>query len=104
MPVDMQRARREGMRWYLLLAMHRGEPVGAGDLILKTIIDDIYENVTVNELHTQMSYLEKCELISLEKTPTHKWHGKLTAVGVNFVEYNADDIDGIKRPPHASSW
>lgn len=104
MPIDMNKSRREGMRWYVLLALHRGEPVGCGDTMLRDIMDDIYDSVTPNELQQQLNYLERCLLVTIERSPLNKWHGKLTAAGIDFVEYVSDDRKGIKRPKPATSW
>lgn len=98
MPINIEKSRREGMRWYLLVAMHRGEPLGCGDTMLKTIMDDIYGDVSPVELHTQMSYLAKRKMIKLTKSPVGHWHGRCTALGVDIVDYTVDCRAGIARP------
>ncbi|WP_019672294.1 hypothetical protein [Psychrobacter lutiphocae] len=102
MTIDLQKSRREGMRWYLLVAMHRGEPLGCSDHILKTIMDDIYGKVTPSELHQQLSYLEKKQTVTVTKSPDGHWHGRLTAVGIDIVDYTVDCPAGIARP--AKYW
>lgn len=102
MPIDLDKSRREGMRWYLLVAMHRAEPLGCGDVMLKTIMDDIYGEVTPTELHQQLSYLEKRKMVMLTKNPDGHWHGRCTALGIDVVDYTADCRAGIARP--AKYW
>ncbi len=72
--------------------------------MLRDIMDDIYDSVTPSELHNQLNYLEQCTLATIKRDPTGTWHGKLTAAGIDFVEYVSDDRKGIKRPKPATSW
>ncbi len=98
MSIDIAKARREGMRWYMLQAIHRGEPVGCGDRALLTIMGDIYTGVTPSELQQQMSYLEKRKMIEIVKQPDGHWHGRCTALGIDVVDYTVDCHAGIARP------
>ena len=86
------------MRWYLLVAMQRAEPLGCSDVMLKSIMDDIYGEVSPTELHQQLSYLEKRKMVTLIKNPSGHWHGRCTALGVDVVDYTVDCRAGIARP------
>lgn len=101
--VDMDKVRRETMRWQLLFTLHVGEPVGAGDVMLKSVVDEIlHPPVTPIELHQQLGYLEKCELCTIDRDHHGHWHARLTAYGVNVVEYAVACPEGIKQP--AKYW
>lgn len=98
MPIDIEKSRREGMRWYLLVAMNRAEPLGCADAMLKTIMDDIYGDVTPSELHQQLSYLEKRKMVEITKKTDGHWHGRCTALGIDIVDYTVECRAGIARP------
>lgn len=98
MEINIQKPRREGMRWYLIVAMHRAEPLGCGDVMLKSIMDEIYGNTTPTELHQQLSYLEKRKLVTVDKKPDGHWHSRLTALGIDIAEYTVECREGIARP------
>ena len=95
---DLQKARREGMRWQLLNALNKARPVGAMDVLLLDVMGAIYNGVTPNELHTQLEYLADRELVKLDKKPDGHWHSQLTHHGVDVVEYTVDCRTGIARP------
>ncbi len=98
MSIDMQKARREGMRWYLLLALNNARPLGATDVLLMQIVGDIYERTTPIELHQQLDYLASRKMVELDKKPDGHWHAKLTSLGVDVAEYTVECREGIARP------
>ncbi|MBK0062399.1 MULTISPECIES: hypothetical protein [unclassified Acinetobacter] len=96
---DIEKARREGMRWQLLNALNKGRPIGAMDVLLLSVMQDLYSDCTVNELHTQLEYLDDRKLIEIVKKPDGHWFSKLTHYGIDIVEYTVDCYPGIARPP-----
>lgn len=96
--LDIQKARREGMRWYLIMALNNARPIGALDTLLLQILQAVYQRVTPNELHQQLDYLEGRKMVLIDKQPNGHWHAKLTALGVDVAEYTTDCRDGIARP------
>lgn len=98
MSVDLHKVRRESMRWHLLNALDKARPLGALDVLLLDVVRCIYADVTVNELHTQMDYLSGLSLMAITKQPDGHWHGKLTTLGINVVEYACDCPVGVARP------
>lgn len=95
---DVQRARREGMRWQLMNALNKARPVGCMDVLLLDVMGAIYQGVTPNELHTQLEYLADRGLVKVDKKPDGHWHSSLTHDGVDVVEYTVDCCAGIARP------
>lgn len=99
---DLQKARREGMRWQLLNALNKARPIGAMDVLLLDVMGAIYQGVTANELHSQLDYLADHNMVDVKKQPDGHWHSKLTHEGVDVVEYTTDCPAGIARP--AKYW
>lgn len=99
---DIAKARRESMRWQLLNALNKARPIGAMDVLLLSVMQEIYADCSVNELHSQLEYLADRKLIEIKKQPDGHWHNKLTHYGVDIVEYTVDCYAGIARP--AKYW
>lgn len=99
MSVDLLKVRRESMRWHLLNALDKARPIGALDILLLDIIRCIYTDVTANELHQQLDYLQGHGLIEIIKQHDGHWHAKLNHHGIDVVEYTAVCPAGIARPP-----
>ena len=99
---DLAKARREGMRWNLLNALHKARPIGAMDVLLLDVMRSIYPDSTANELQCQLDYLADRELIVVTKKPDGHWHSKLARYGTDLVEYTVDCEPGIARP--AKYW
>lgn len=95
---DMQKVRRESMRWQLLNALNKARPIGANDVLLLSVMQCIYPDCTVKELHTQLEYLQDRKLVEVVKQPDGHWFSKLTHYGVDIVEYTVDCFAGIARP------
>lgn len=98
MSIDLQRNRREAMRWHLMNALDKARPIGALDVLLLDVMRSIYVDTTANELHQQLDYLADRKLVHIEKQPTGHWHSCLTSLGVDVVEYTVDCNAGIARP------
>lgn len=96
--LEIAKARREGMRWYLLTVLHKARPIGSKDVMLLNVIGAIYDGVTPNELHCELEYLENRKLVKIDKAPIGHWHSELTHHGVDVVEYTVDCYPGIARP------
>lgn len=95
---DLIKARRESMRWQLLNALNKARPIGALDVLLLSVMQAIYADCTVKELHTELEYLEDRKLVEIIKQPDGHWNSKLTHYGVDIVEYTVDCFAGIARP------
>lgn len=95
---DLEKARREGTRWLLLISLNRARPIGCLDAILLDVVNAIYPRTTPVELHSQLEYLENKKLVDIDKKPDGHWHTKLNDVGVDVVEYAIDCPAGIARP------
>jgi len=97
-PFDMEKARREGMRWIVLLTLNNARPVGAYENLITTVVQSEYPDVTPLELRKELDYLEDRKLVELRKEPTGRWFAELTRHGTDVAEYTVDCEPGIARP------
>jgi len=97
-PLDPARARRELIRWYLLLAIYHARPEAAVEAILEGTLRTLYADITALEIRQQLDYLAHRELISVRKEPSGRWWAELSSTGVDVVEYTVDCAPGIGRP------
>lgn len=98
MTPDMEKARRENLRWLILLALNAAQPVGASEQVLSAAIAPMLPDLTTLELRRNMDYLHSRELLALSGRESPQWFGKLTRHGVDVVEYAVPCDPGIARP------
>ena len=95
------RARREQLRWLVLYVLSQFPQVGCNEVSLNYMVGAVegLERLTRDELRAAMMYLNERELIRLEHGDhVVHWHGKLTRVGFDVVEYVVPCEPGIARP------
>jgi len=97
--IDPQKARREGMRWNILKALHMAAPYTSSEDFLLDIMRGIYPNATQDEVRKQLDYLADRELIELRREPAGTWFADIDRHGTDIVEYAIDCEPGIARPP-----
>ncbi|WP_420598626.1 cytoplasmic protein [Neptuniibacter sp.] len=95
---DIERARRESIRWLILLALNNARPIGAGERLILTIAQAEYPDVTEHEMRRELDYLEDRKLVDINKKPSGQWHAELTRCGTDIAEYTIDCGPGIARP------
>ena len=96
---DLVKARREAVRWLILLTLNAARPVGANELIIFTCVHDEQPDVTPHEVRREMDYLAERGLVTVTCRDCPSWFGKLTRDGIDVVEYTATCDAGIARPP-----
>lgn len=96
--MDMERIRRENIRWHILVAANSGSPHAVAETLLLSAIQSIPVECTALELRKQLDYLEDRKLLELERHEGAPWTATLTRHGVDFVEYTIDAEPGIARP------
>ncbi len=99
--IDLEKAKRENLRWQLLAALNAARPVGASEQILLTAVRGVINDVTQLQLRRELDYLECRKLIRITGKDSPAWHGELTRDGVDVVEYTVPCDAGIARP---SKW
>ncbi|PID48446.1 MAG: hypothetical protein CR991_11860 [Proteobacteria bacterium] len=95
---DIVKARREGMRWNIIVALDKARPIGAMDVLLLDVVRCIYADATPNELQQQLDYLAGRKMVDIDKRADGHWYAKLTALGVDIAEYTVECREGIARP------
>ncbi len=96
--MDMDKIRREDMRWHLLGTLNLSRPVGMNTEPLLAVIKTVYPDATHREVRLALDYLEQRELVRIERDPLDHWWVELTRHGMDFVEYTIAAQPGISRP------
>lgn len=96
--VDIQKVRRETIRWQILLTLNNARPVGAWEELVLSVIQATYTDATPLELRRELDYLADRKLVDLRKEPSGRWFADLTRYGTDVAEYTVDCDPGIARP------
>lgn len=96
--IDPEKARRENLRWYILLTLNSARPLGTSEAVVLSTIQGIVPDCTMRELRNELDYLDHRELVVLKGKGGPCWHAELTRVGIDVVEYTVDCNPGIARP------
>ncbi|WP_413206731.1 hypothetical protein [Rhodospirillum sp. A1_3_36] len=100
--VDPAKARREYLRWLIILTLNNARPIGAYEGPVLTVAQAEFPDATALELRKELDYLADRKLVDLRKEPTGRWFAELTRYGVDLAEYTIDCAPGIARP--AKYW
>ena len=96
--MDMEKARREALRWLILQALNAAQPVGAAETIIKNAIESVVLDVTVMEIRKELDYLAERDLVAITNRDTPVWFAKINRHGIDIVEYTVECHPGIARP------
>jgi hypothetical protein len=96
--IDLEQRQREEARWRILRVVDAGRPIPVTEQIIWRVLTDIKLSFSLNQLRRELSYLRDLALIEIEGEGGENWFAKLTAVGVDVVEYTATSPAGIARP------
>lgn len=96
--MDMDRARRESIRWHIMVAVNSGRPEPVAEPLVLSAIQSIPIECTALELRREMDYLADRRLLDLKRLEGAPWLAELTRHGVDFVEYTIAAEPGIARP------
>jgi hypothetical protein len=96
---DIEKARRENLRWLILLALNSAQPVGAGEQVVFSAITPMVPDLTQLELRRSLDYLAERNLITITgRGEQPQWFCKLDRYGIDVVEYTVACEPGIARP------
>lgn len=96
--MDMERTRRESIRWYALVAINSGRPEQVSEQLVLSAIQSIPIECTARDLRRELDYLADRRLVGLHRHEGAPWSAELTRHGVDFVEYTIAAEPGIARP------
>ena len=102
MGVDPAKARREHMRWLLILTLNNARPVGAFEEVILSTVQAMYPDATQLEVRRELDYLADRKLAQVRRQPDGRWFAELTRFGVDLAEYTIACEPGIARP--AKYW
>lgn len=95
---QLNKIRRESIRWHLLAAINVARPQGMYTGGLLPIIQSVYPDATELELRRELDYLEERELVKIHRDPLDRWMVELTRWGVDIAEYTVECDPGVARP------
>lgn len=96
--MDMDRARRESIRWHILVAVNSGRPEPVAETLILSAIQSIPIECTALDLRREIDYLTDRKLLVLHRLEGAPWLAEQTRHGVDFVEYTIAAEPGIARP------
>ena len=98
MNLDMDRTRRETIRWVALDAIYHGRPYAVAEPLILSAIQGVPVQCTALELRRELDYLAERGLATLNRLEGAPWTAELTRAGVDVVEYTIAVEPGIARP------
>lgn len=84
MNIDMEKARREELRWVILRALYAAQEIGTTEVIVRSAIEEVIPDVTDIEIRRALDYLEKRQLVLVERNRPC-WFAKVNNHGIDFV-------------------
>lgn len=97
MDLDMEKARREEMRWLVLRALYSAMPIGTSEVIIAEALREVIPDVTELEIRKALDYLCERKIVNVERNRP-VWFAKINNHGIDIVEYTVDCNPGIARP------
>ena len=96
--LDLEKARREELRWIILLSLYAAQPVGASEAIIRNACDPCIPDLTITEMRRELDYLSERGLIAFLDKSRLLWFAKINRYGIDVVEYTLPCDPGIARP------
>ena len=97
--IQAARARREFIRWVLLLAANINRPTHSTLRFLQQVVQGEYPDATEMEVRRELDYLESRDLVKVFTDPLGQVSADLTRFGIDIAEYTVEVEPGIARPP-----
>jgi DNA-binding transcriptional ArsR family regulator len=96
--MDLEQKQREDARWRILRVLDAGRPIPVSENIVWRVLHDIRLPMSVSTVRREIDYLRDLGLVDVEGEDTETWFAKLTAQGVDVVEYTIPAPAGVARP------
>ena len=96
------KARRENLRWLILLALNSAQPVGTSEQVVLSAITPMLPDLTPLELRRNLDYGRARPGHDHSRDLQPQWFCKLDRYGIDVVEYTVACEPGIARP--AKYW
>ncbi len=98
MQIDLEKQKREQLRWLILITLNAARPIGANEQLILQTVQGVPLAVTQLELRREIDYLEERGLVKVRNQHTGNWFAELTRDGVDVVEYTVECDPGVARP------
>jgi hypothetical protein len=95
---DLNRAKREELRWLVLLTLYQAQEIGLSENIILNSVQPCLPDVTQMEIRRAMDYLAERDLMKIEDRHQPVWFAKINRYGMDIVEYTLPVDPGIARP------
>jgi DNA-binding transcriptional ArsR family regulator len=96
--MDLEQKQREEARWRILRVLDAGRPIAVSENIVWRVLHDIRLPMSISSVRREIDYLRDLGLAEVEGEDTETWFSKLTARGVDVVEYTIAAPAGVARP------
>ncbi len=102
--MNIDQKRHEEARWRLLRILDAGRPIGISESVASRVLAEIKLDGSRDAVRRDLDYLRDLGLIRIEVSDLdgETWHARLTADGVDVVEYTTASPAGIARPAKGS--
>jgi hypothetical protein len=97
MKIDLEKARREELRWVILRTLYSAQEIGASESIIRRTVEGAIPDVTEIEIRRGLDYMAERNLLSVERNRP-VWFAKINRYGIDIAEYTLDCDPGIARP------
>src|ERR1700746_298310 len=96
--VDLEQKQREEARWRTLRVLDAGRPIAVSEYIVWRILNDLRLSLSLSGLRRELDYLRTLGLLEIDGEQSGTWYLRLTATGVDVVEYTIAAPPGVGRP------
>jgi hypothetical protein len=96
--INLDQRYREEARWRILRVVDAGRPIAVSEHVVWRVLNDLKIPFSLMQLRRELDYLSDLGLLAVEGQESENWFARLTAAGVDVVEYNAKAPSGIARP------
>lgn len=96
--IDLDQKKREEARWRTLRVVDAGRPIAVSEQIIWRVLADIKLLLSLNGVRRELAYLRDLGLLEIDNEEGETWFARLTANGVDVVEYNFPAPTGVARP------
>jgi hypothetical protein len=95
--VDLEQKQREEARWRTQRVLDAGRPIAVSENIVWRILNDVSLALSIGALRPELDYLRTLGLIEIDGQQSGTWYARLTARGVDVIEYTIDAPPGVGR-------
>ena len=96
--LDLEQRQREEARWRILRVIDAGRPIAVSESIVLRVLADVRLPLGPAGVRRELDYLRNLGLVEIEEEEGETWFARLSAAGVDVVEYTIKAPPGVARP------